>query len=102
MSRCSDQQDSRTTLEKLERSGTGGVVVVGPQHRLQAILAAAAALNFTNFRWVLVPTGPLQERIFQGNNIDFFTKKYSLYECFSRLRYLVLVYLLSWDSVVQR
>ncbi|XP_050722667.1 uncharacterized protein LOC127001689 isoform X3 [Eriocheir sinensis] len=62
----SDQQDSRTTLEKLERAGTGGVVAVGPQHRLHSILVAAAALNFTNFRWVLAPTGPLQERVFQG------------------------------------
>lgn len=67
MSRCSDQQASRTTLEKLERAGTGGVVAVGPQHRLHSILAAAAALNFTNFRWVLAPTGPLQERVFQGD-----------------------------------
>ena len=55
----------------LEGAGTGGVVVVGPQHRLHSFLAAAAVLNFTNFRWMLVPTGPLQERIFQGNGAGF-------------------------------
>ncbi|XP_063864761.1 uncharacterized protein LOC135102954 isoform X1 [Scylla paramamosain] len=64
----SDHQTSRLTLQTLEGGGTGGVVLMGPQHRLQSLLAAAAALNFTNFRWLLVPTGPLQERVFQGFN----------------------------------
>lgn len=66
MSRCSDQKASRTTLETLEGAGTGGVVAVGPQHKLHSILTSAAAFNFTNFRWVLAPTGPFQERVFQG------------------------------------
>lgn len=64
----SDHQAARSALETLEGGATGGIVLVGPQHRLHSLLAAAAALNFTNFHWVLVPTGPLQERVFQGLN----------------------------------
>lgn len=49
--------------------GVGGVVVVGPQHRLQALLSASAAVyahNHTRPHWLLVPTGPVQEKVFQG------------------------------------
>ncbi|XP_071531128.1 metabotropic glutamate receptor 3 [Panulirus ornatus] len=62
----SNQQEYLSVLELLSASDTGGVVLIGPQDRLHATLTAAAAHNYTNFRWVLSPTGPIQEDVFQG------------------------------------
>lgn len=53
-------------LETLSAGDTEGVVLIGPQDRLHATLTAAATHNYTNFHWILSPTGPIQENVFQG------------------------------------
>ncbi|XP_066942016.1 metabotropic glutamate receptor 3 isoform X2 [Macrobrachium rosenbergii] len=64
----SDQKVYRSVLEILETGETGGAVLIGPQDRLHAALSAAAVFNNTSFDWVLAPTGPIQEDVFQGLN----------------------------------
>ncbi|KAG7174709.1 bride of sevenless-like [Homarus americanus] len=64
----SDQKAYHSLLEVLKTGETGGVVLIGPQDRLHATLTAAAAHNYTDFHWVLAPTGPIQEELFQGLN----------------------------------
>ncbi|XP_069957757.1 uncharacterized protein boss isoform X1 [Cherax quadricarinatus] len=52
-------------VEDLGRNGPRGMVLIGPQDHLQAALLTAAH-NYTNLHWVLAPTGPIQESVFQG------------------------------------
>ncbi|XP_076040737.1 protein bride of sevenless-like isoform X1 [Oratosquilla oratoria] len=62
----SDPKVYRAVLEVLSTGRTGAVVLLGPQDRLQATLASAAMYNITTFNWILAPSGPIQEKVFQG------------------------------------
>ncbi|KAK7063153.1 hypothetical protein SK128_013223, partial [Halocaridina rubra] len=62
----SDQKVYRSVLEMLDTGKTGAVVLIGPQDRLHAALTSASMYNITHFDWLLAPTGPIQEELFQG------------------------------------